>query len=127
MMDETKSILRDIRVSVGLTEETVDFDTDLLMLINASLGVLNQNGVGLPVTVQDETTTWGDFKDPGQVTGNLYYHLVPLYIQLSTKIIFDPPPPSSVQHFSTTIDSLLWRLKVAYEESVVTTTLTEDW
>lgn len=127
-MNEASSILKDIRRSVGLAEDSVDFDTDLVMLINASLGILHQNGVGLPLMVTDELDTWGDFKNPDQVKGNVFFQLVPLFVQLNTKILFDPPPPSAVQHFSATIDQLLWRLKAAYEEPlVITTTVSEDW
>lgn len=127
-MNETSSILKDIRRSVGLAEDSVDFDTDLVMLINASLGILHQNGVGLPLMVTDELETWGDFKNPDQVEGNVFFQLVPLFVQLNTKVLFDPPPPSAVQHFSSTIDQLLYRLKAAYEEPLVTTTVSsEDW
>lgn len=127
-MNEASSILKDIRRSVGLAEDSVDFDTDLVMLINASLGILHQNGIGLPLMVVDELDTWGDFKNPDQVEGNVFFQLVPLFVQLNTKILFDPPPPSAVQHFSTTIDQLLYRLKAAYEEPLVNTTVSsEEW
>jgi hypothetical protein len=125
-LDETKSILRDIRSAVGLTEDTVDFDTDLIMHINVALGKLNQNGVGLPVVVTNDTTTWGDFKDPLQVKGNEFFKMVPLFVALSTRIIFDPPPPSAVEYFGNSIEQLLWRLKIAYEELYTTTTTTVE-
>lgn len=115
-MDETKSILRDIREAVGIGEDVPDFDTEILMHINSALATLNQNGVGLPVVVTDDTTTWGNFKDPLQVKGNTMFHMVPLFVALSTRVIFDPPPPSAVEHFSNSINQFLWRLKVAYEE-----------
>lgn len=127
-MKDTNSILKDVRVAVGLTEDTVDFDTDLLMHINAALGTLNQNGVGLPVVVVDDATTWGDFKDPLQISGNQFFTMVPLFVSLSTRVIFDPPPPSAVEHFSNTINQMLWRLKVAYEVmTVAPTTTTEEY
>ena len=123
-MDESKSILKEVRKAVGLTEDTVDFDTELLMHINVALGKLNQNGVGLPVSVTDDSTTWGDFKDPLQTKGNEFFKMVPLFIALSTRVIFDPPPPSAVEYFGNSIDQLLWRLKIAYEEPYTTTTTT---
>lgn len=115
-MDETKSILKSVRAAVGLDEESSDFDTDLLMHINAALIKLNQNGVGLPVLVTDDKTTWADFKDPLQIEGNKSFGMVPLYVALSARIIFDPPPPSAVEHFVNTTSQLLWYLKVAYED-----------
>lgn len=123
-MDDNKSILRDIRASVGLTEDTIDFDIDLIMHVNVALSKLNQNGVGLPVIVTDDTTTWGDFKDPLQVKGNEFFKMVPLFVALSTRVIFDPPPPSAVEYFGNSIEQILWRLKIAYEEPYTTTTTT---
>lgn len=126
-MNETNSILKDVRVAVGLTEDTVDFDTDLTMHINAALATLNQNGVGLPVVVVNDATTWGDLKDPLQLKGNESFHMVPLFVSLSTRIIFDPPPPSAVEHFSNTINQMLWRLKVAYEDMTTITNTTTTY
>jgi hypothetical protein len=120
----TNSVLVDIRKSVGLSPETSDFDTDLLMHINSSIGTLNQNGVGNDLLITDDTSTWGDLQKSTQMEHNNYFKMVPLFIMLSTKLLFDPPPPSSVQYHQTAIDQLLWRLKVAYEEPYTTTTTT---
>lgn len=111
----TNSILEDVRSAVGLSRDTHDFDTDLLMHINSAIGELNQNGVGKGIVVTDVTTTWGELQDPTQSDSNIYFKMVPLFITLSTKLLFDPPPPSSVQYHQSSIDKLLWRLKVAYE------------
>jgi len=114
-LDLTKSILEEIRESVGLTETSTEFDTELIQHINAALAKLNQNGVGKGIFIKDATTTWGDFQDSSQTVGNQFFHLVPLFITLSTKIIFDPPPPSSVQFYASNAQEILWRLKIAYE------------
>lgn len=116
-MDLTKPILEHVRENVGLSSEPSLFDTDLLTYINNAAAKLNQNGVGNNITI-DSTTTWGDFQNPEQVDGNKYFHMVPMYITLSTKLIFDPPPPSSVQYHITIADETLWRLKIAYENTV---------
>lgn len=115
------SILEDIRIAVGLSRDVSDFDTELIMHVNSAMGELNQNGVGNPIAITDTTQTWGDFQDPLKVEGNKYFHMVPLFITLSTKLIFDPPPPSTVEYYSKNIDKLLWRLKIAYEEPTTTT------
>lgn len=124
-MDLTKSILENIREAVGLESTVTDFDTDLLMHINSAIGTLNQNGVGNFIVVEDDVPVWGDLQDPTQTDGNKYFKMVPLFITLKTKLLFDPPPPSSVQYHSTNADEILWRLKVAYEEPLTTTTTTE--
>jgi hypothetical protein len=123
----TNSILEDVRIAVGLTKDTVDFDTDLLLHINSAIAELRQNGVGVPTTVTDVTKTWGDLQDPLRADVNEYFQMVPLFITLSTKLIFDPPPPSTVEYYSSNISKLLWRLKVAYEDYTTTTTTTTSY
>lgn len=118
-LDVNSSILQNIRVAVGLAADSVDFDTDLLMHINASIGKLNQNGVGNFLVVTNEDQKWIDLQDPLQVEGNKYFNMIPLFITISTKLLFDPPPPSSVQYHAQNADQILWRLKVAYEEPYV--------
>lgn len=116
------SILEDVRKAVGLSRDTVDFDTDLVMHINSAIGELRQNGVTLSTTVTDTSTTWGDLQNPLRTDANEYFHMVPLFVTLSTKLIFDPPPPSTVEYYSNNISKILWRLKIAYEEYTTTTT-----
>lgn len=116
------SILEDVREAVGLNRDVMDFDTDLLMHINSAIGKLNQNGVGNILLVTDVTSTWRDLQDVTQIEGNKYFAMVPLFIVVSTKIIFDPPPPSTVEYYNRSIDESLWRLKVAYETPIVTQT-----
>lgn len=117
-LDLNKSILEEIREAVGLSSTDTDFDIDLLQHINASIAKLNQNGIGRFIVVSDDTTTWADLQDPTQTQGNLYFQMVPLFIKLSTKLLFDPPPPSSVQYHFNNAQEILWRLKIAYENEV---------
>lgn len=121
-MDLTKSILKDVRDSLGLGTDDTSFDAELLMHINSAISTLNQNGIGNVLVVIDDKATWGHLQNPEQTDGNVYFQWVPLYIHLSTKLLFDPPPPSNVQYHSSSIEQLLWRLKVAYEEPYVPTT-----
>lgn len=114
-MNIDNSILEDVRESVGLGRDTKDFDLELMMHINVALAKLNQNGVGNLIIVEDKTATWHDFKDPLALEGNKMFHMIPAYVKLSVKIIFDPPPPSAVEYYSTSINDILWRLKLAYE------------
>jgi hypothetical protein len=125
-LDVTKSILQETRVAVGLDVDTVDFDTELLMHINSAIGKLNQNGIGNFIVVNDEVPTWNDLQNSDQVEGNKYFQMIPLFIVLSTKLLFDPPPPSAVPVYQANIDQSLWRLKVAYEEPYVAPTPVSD-
>lgn len=115
-MDVEESILRGVRTSVVGVADNKEFDDELIPYINNALGQLNQNGVGTYTIVTDETTKWGDLMDVSQIKGNVYFKMVPLFVALSTKLLFDPPPPSNVEYHSKAIDESLWRLKIAYEE-----------
>lgn len=117
-MELDGSILTHIKEAIGLSDDDDSFDIDILTHINASIGDLNQNGVGNIIDVDSETT-WRELQNPNQEEGNQYFKMVPSYIALSTKVIFDPPPPSSVQQYVTSIEKILWRLKVAYEVDLV--------
>lgn len=121
-----KSILEDVRVAVGLSKDTTDFDTELLMHINTAIATLRQNGVTNFIIVEDANQMWIDLIDPTKIKGNEYFGMVPLFVTLSTKIIFDPPPPSTVEQYSKNIDQILWRLRHAYEEPIITKTIVID-
>jgi hypothetical protein len=118
-LDINNSILQDVRIAVGLDATTSDFDTELLMHINSAIGTLNQNGVGKFLVIDGLEQKWIDLQDPLQTEGNNYFQLVPLFVVLSTKLIFDPPPPSTVEQYVRNIDQSLWRLKLAYETPYV--------
>lgn len=114
-MDTSEIILEHIRESVGLTKDNTEFDTELLNYINLSVVKINQNGVKLNIDKIDSDTTWDELLDPSaegyESTGAL-----PTFIALNVKLLFDPPPPSSVDFHVRTMDETLWRLKLAYEE-----------
>lgn len=112
------SILEDIREAVGLARDSRDFDVDLIMHTNIALSILNQNGIGNIISISDISQTWADLKDPLAIEGNKVFHMIPGYIKLSVKMMFDPPPPSAVDYYSQSINEILWRMKIAYEESI---------
>jgi hypothetical protein len=118
-LDFNRSILKDIRAGVGLDASASDFDTDILIHINSAIGRLNQNGIGNFLVVEDEAQTWDDLRNLSQVAGNQYFKMIPSFITISTKLLFDPPPPSAVHYHSDNVDKTLWRLKLAYEEPYV--------
>ena len=62
-MVQTQSILDTVRGAMGLVEDDSSFDSELIIHINSHLATLYQNGVVLPITVEDSTSLWSDLKD----------------------------------------------------------------
>lgn len=114
----TGSILKHIRKSVGLTEDNTEFDTELTNHINMSIVKLNQNGLKNNIMVLDDTTTWSELISPDHI-GYEARGLIPTFISLNVKLLFDPPPPSSVDFHTRSLDELLWRLNLEYKEEVI--------
>ncbi len=109
------SILKSIRNAVGLDAEDDSFDGELLMHINGGIMTLNQNGIGRPVIVMDDSVTWDELKNPSQDYANEMFVAVKSYIFVKTKILFDPPPPSTIKYMSEAVDEYLWRLRESFD------------
>lgn len=116
-MELSDSILKHIREAVGLTEDNSEFDRELKDHINMSIVKLNQNGVKTNMYVKSEEETWGDLLDPDQI-GFESSGTIPTFISLNVKLLFDPPPPSSVEFHTNSVNELLWRIRAAYDKEV---------
>lgn len=84
-------ILNDIKKLLGLHAEQVDFDQDIILLINAAFARLQQLGVG-PTEgffITDGTSTWATYLGSDPNLNN-----VKIFIFYSVKIAFDPPGTS---------------------------------
>lgn len=108
-----ESILTSIKKLLGIAEEYVHFDPDLIMHINTVFAILTQMGVGPEegFSIEDNTATWNDF-----ISNKLYYEPVKSYIHLKVKLLFDPPVSSAVMDsMNRTITELETRLYYAAE------------
>ena len=114
-MTINNSVLKTVREAIGLDPEEKSFDPELLIHINTALSTLIQNGVGTPRTIIDETQTWDDVKSSEQFYADEMFEQVKHYVFLRTKLIFDPPPPSTAKYMSQATDETLWRLREAYD------------
>lgn len=114
-MTINNSVLKTVREAIGLDPEEKSFDPELLIHINTALSTLIQNGVGTPRTIIDETQTWSDVKSTEQYYADEMFEQVKHYVFLRTKLIFDPPPPSTAKYMSEATDETLWRLREAYD------------
>lgn len=109
------SILDSIKKSLDIATDDNSFDSDIKLHANAALGILVQNGIGKQLTISDGTETWNDFKDESQVNGNRLFELIPQYVFVYVKILFDPPAAASLKAYQAIRDELLWRLNVEYD------------
>lgn len=115
-MEMDGSILEHIRDSVGLTKDNEEFDTELINHINMSIVKMHQNGVPVNKFMITKYTTWAELLTDSKAIINLeHIGLIPTFMSLNVKLLFDPPPPSSVEFHVRSMDELLWRLKIAYE------------
>lgn len=102
------SILGTIKKLLGLTDEYIHFDPDILIAINTSISTLTQLGVGPNegFYVSSGIETWdqllGDRKD---------LECVKTYIYISSRLIFDPPQNSFlVESYNRILKEQEWRI-----------------
>lgn len=112
------SILTSIKKMLGISEEYVMFDMDLIMHINSIFMILTQLGVG-PVegfSIQDKYDTWSDF-----IPESTKLDLIKSYMYLKVKLLFDPPLSSAViESTNKMINEFEWRLNMAADTMLTT-------
>lgn len=109
------SILQTIRSALGLMEMD-SFDHEIRIHINSALVILNQNGIGAPLSIEGVTETWDDLMlDPNDPEEKAMLGLIQQFVWLRTKLIFDPPPPAHVDSYKEAIKEALWRLREFYD------------
>lgn len=88
------SILKSLKEMLLGNSDVEEFDTEIIMLINASFSTLFQLGIskdGKPFKISGVTEKWSDV-----LTDDNKYENVKQYIYVDVKIIFDPPSSSFV-------------------------------
>lgn len=110
------SVLNSIKKLLGIEEDYMHFDEDILIHINSVLMGLEQMGVISKdrMHVTDETTTWSDVL--GDRTD---LDATKTYIYLKVRLIFDPPQNSFLNDaIKGQIAELEWRLNFQAEHDV---------
>lgn len=106
-----ESILKTIKPLLGVDVDYDAFDLEIITGINSAIMSLNQIGVGTEgfrITGPDET--WNDLLE-----GRDDLEQAKTYIQLKTKLIFDPPTSSAaIDAIKETLKEYEWRL---YEQA----------
>jgi hypothetical protein len=108
-----ESILKSTKKILGLAEDYIPFDLDVITHINAAFSILNQIGVG-PVegfAIEDDSALWSDYAVPlNQLT------LVKTYVYLKVRSLFDPPSTSYlITAVNDQIKEYEWRLNTFRE------------
>lgn len=90
----SNSILGSTKKALGIAENDVSFDVDILMHINGVFSTLNQIGVGPSdgFSIEDATTTWDSFLGDAKK-----FNFVKTYMYLKVRQVFDPPTTSYLQ------------------------------
>lgn len=110
------SILTSIKKLLGITEDYIYFDQDIIMHINSVFMILNQLGVGPKegFVISDSSNTWNEFS-----SDELKIESVKTYIYLKVRLMFDPPQSSAVmESINRQISELEWRLNAAVDPNV---------
>ena len=109
----TEGILTSIKKMLGIDDNYIPFDVDVLIHINSAFMTLCQMGIGpkegFNVTGYEEI--WGDF-----LTNKVMLGGVKTWVYLQVKMLFDPPANSFVMDaYKTQAEQILWRLNVQAE------------
>lgn len=105
-----ESILNSVKSFVGISEEEDHFDQDIMIQINSMFSRLRQMGLGPedPFSIVDEKSIWSDFTEEDPDLSE-----VKTYVQLKTKLIFDPPANSNIlKAYQDEVKEIEWRLTV---------------
>lgn len=103
------SILDSVKSYCGILADQHEFDTDILMAINAVMMALNQLGIGPedPFVVDSSTQTWQDLLGEDPIGG------VREYVNMRVRILFDPSTNNQVMDaLKEQIAEFEWRILV---------------
>lgn len=109
-----ESILTSIKKLLGIEENYIHFDADIIMHINSVFMTLTQLGVGPPegFYIEDDTTTWLEF-----IPDMTKLQAVKTYMYMKVKLLFDPGSigSSTLASYERMISEYEWRLNHAVE------------
>jgi hypothetical protein len=111
----TDSILDGTKRALGIADDYLVYDQDILMHINSVFSTLQQLGIG-PVdgfAIEDNSVEWDTFLE-----GNLKFNQVKTYMYLRVRLLFDPPTASYLlDSTKAQIGEFEWRIRAIREET----------
>lgn len=108
------SILTLIKKLLGIEENIVNFDIDIISYINSVFPVLNQLGIGPEdgFLITDKTAKWSEYIGDVKNLSN-----VQTFIFLKVKLLFDPPASAFVlESMERQIKELEWRINIQVDK-----------
>jgi len=108
-----ESILTSIKKLLGLADDYIEFDVDIVMHINSAFATLNQLAVGPTnsLFIEDKTTNWENF-----IEGQPNINSVKSYVYFKVRLAFDPPATSfAITSMENMAKELEFRLNVVME------------
>ena len=111
------SILNTVKSLLGISESDTDFDQELIVFINSSMGALHLLGVGSTevFSITNSTTTWAQF-----LGSSNDFEMAKSYIYMKVRLVFDPPNVSFVlTAFEQMIAEIEFRLTTQANNAVI--------
>lgn len=111
---ERESILTSVKKLLGILEDSTEFDTDIIININAAISTLYQLGVGkLGFVLESKDDTYEDLLE--ELTP--MFQSVKMYLYYKTRLGFDPPTTQALLSMTEkSIQELEWRIGVQLDE-----------
>ena len=111
------SILTSTKKLLGLAEDYVIFDLDIITHINSAFANLTDLGIGptMGFMIEDKSTLWSALIVPiNQIS------MIKVFVALKVRMLFDPPGTAFlIEAMEQQIKELEWRLSAAREATVI--------
>lgn len=106
-MDVTESILLSVKKMLGIEPGYTQFDSELIIFINAALMAVRQIGVGPDegFSITGEYETWNDLSPDIKLL-----EAVKPYVFMKVKKIFDPPQSNAANAYDAMIAEYEYRV-----------------
>ena len=106
------NVLQSVKSNIGIPDDVIDFDNDIILYTNLALDTLIQLGVNVSTNVKKDTI-WLNviINVPSEQIS-----MIQSYVNVSVRLIFDPPSNSTILNsLKDKLNELEFRLQVKEE------------
>ena len=106
------NVLQSVKSNIGIPDDVIDFDNDIILYTNLALDTLIQLGVNVSTNVKKDTI-WLNviINVPSEQIS-----MIQSYVNISVRLIFDPPSNSTILNsLKDKLNELEFRLQVKEE------------